>query len=212
MTIFSNFRIGWPADLTLYRLLTDWGGVIGGVSALIAGGIAYRGTLRAARAQVSGIFADIERPAIFVEATRARWHTSYLLNIPFVEYCIHNHGRTAAIIRSRKINAVVVETVPKLPPCEATMELHDWTSIVANGKIENLTETIVRNDDTEKLERVRARTRKLIFSGVIEYEGPFGDRKYVIRFGWIFDPSNPTIPHSNERFVACQAPGYNVNT
>jgi len=29
--------IGWPADLTWYRLLTEWGGLIGGILALIAG-------------------------------------------------------------------------------------------------------------------------------------------------------------------------------
>jgi hypothetical protein len=33
--------MGWPPDLTWYKLLTDWGGVIGGVFALIAGGAAY---------------------------------------------------------------------------------------------------------------------------------------------------------------------------
>jgi hypothetical protein len=32
---------GWPADLTWYKLLTDWGSVIGGGFALIAGGTAY---------------------------------------------------------------------------------------------------------------------------------------------------------------------------
>jgi hypothetical protein len=31
-------QMGWPADLTLYKLLTDWGSIIGGVLALIAGG------------------------------------------------------------------------------------------------------------------------------------------------------------------------------
>ena len=61
--------IGLPADLTWYRLLTDWGSVIGGVFALIAGGIAFMGALWAARTQVRAIFAGIERPAVFVEAS-----------------------------------------------------------------------------------------------------------------------------------------------
>jgi hypothetical protein len=34
-------NIGWPADLTYYKLLTDWGGLIGGCSALIAGAALY---------------------------------------------------------------------------------------------------------------------------------------------------------------------------
>lgn len=34
-------HLGLPLDLTWYRLLTDWGGLIGGVSALIAGIAAY---------------------------------------------------------------------------------------------------------------------------------------------------------------------------
>jgi len=204
--------IGWPADFTWYKLLTDWGSLIGGVFALIAGVIAYIGALRAARTQVSAIFVGIERPAIFVEAQRARWNTSHLPNIPFIEYSIHNHGRTAAIIKSRKMSAAVVETIPKAAPCESATEMHDGTSVVASGALAGLTETIVRNDDTETLERVRARTRTLIFSGIIEYEDPFGKRKFVTRFGWVFDPSDPTIPHSNERFIACDKAGYNVST
>ena len=32
---------GWPPDLTWYKLLTDWGSVIGGVLALIAGAALY---------------------------------------------------------------------------------------------------------------------------------------------------------------------------
>ena len=203
---------GWPADLTWYRLLTDWGSVIGGVFALIAGGIAFIGALWAARTQVRAIFAGIERPAVFVEAQRARWNTSHIPNIPFIEYSIHNHGRTAAIITSRKINAVVVEAVPHVARCETATQMADSTSVVANGILRDLTETIIRNDDTEKLERVRARTRTLIFSGIIKYRGPFGKREFITRFGWIFDPSDPTIPHSNERFIACNKPGYNVTT
>jgi hypothetical protein len=49
-----------PSDRALYKLLTDWGGVIGGVFALIAGWAAYRAgqnqagaTLAAARDQVA---------------------------------------------------------------------------------------------------------------------------------------------------------------
>jgi hypothetical protein len=34
-------NMGWPADQTWYRLLTDWGSVIGGIFALVAGGAAY---------------------------------------------------------------------------------------------------------------------------------------------------------------------------
>ena len=51
--------MGWPADLTWYKLLTDWGSLIGGGFALIAGGVAYlagwlqaRATRRAAEMQV----------------------------------------------------------------------------------------------------------------------------------------------------------------
>jgi hypothetical protein len=41
----------WPPyDLTWYKLLTDWGSLIGGVFALIAGGIAYGAGLHQANA------------------------------------------------------------------------------------------------------------------------------------------------------------------
>jgi hypothetical protein len=33
--------MGWPADLTWYKLLTDWGSLIGGFFALVAGALAY---------------------------------------------------------------------------------------------------------------------------------------------------------------------------
>ena len=36
-------NIGWPADLTWYKLLTDWGSLIGGVFALFAGAALYIG-------------------------------------------------------------------------------------------------------------------------------------------------------------------------
>jgi hypothetical protein len=40
--------MGWPSDLTVYKLLTDWGSLIGGVFALIAGAVAYfAGTMQA---------------------------------------------------------------------------------------------------------------------------------------------------------------------
>ncbi len=54
-----------PDDRNLYKLLTDWGGLIGGVFALIAGLVAYRAgrhqakaTLDAARDQIA---ADVEK-------------------------------------------------------------------------------------------------------------------------------------------------------
>jgi hypothetical protein len=36
----DHVDIGWPANLTFYKLLTDWGSLIGGVFALTAGVIA----------------------------------------------------------------------------------------------------------------------------------------------------------------------------
>ena len=54
-----------PDDRNLYKLLTDWGGLVGGVFALIAGLVAYRAgqhqakaTLDAARDQIA---ADVEK-------------------------------------------------------------------------------------------------------------------------------------------------------
>jgi hypothetical protein len=66
--------MGWPADLTWYKLLTDWGSIIGGVFALIAGGTAYiagwvqaRATQQAAEMQVQ---ADQRRDEREVDALR----------------------------------------------------------------------------------------------------------------------------------------------
>jgi type II secretory pathway pseudopilin PulG len=35
-------NVGWPADLTWYKLLTDWGSVIGGIFALLAAAALYK--------------------------------------------------------------------------------------------------------------------------------------------------------------------------
>lgn len=47
----------WPAYLTAYKLLTDWGSLIGGVFALIAGLVAYVGARQAAAKQITAMTA-----------------------------------------------------------------------------------------------------------------------------------------------------------
>ena len=47
----------WPPDLSTYKLLTDWGSLIGGVLALLAGLIAYIGARQAAAKQVAAMSA-----------------------------------------------------------------------------------------------------------------------------------------------------------
>jgi hypothetical protein len=59
--------LGMPTDLTVYKLLTDWGSFIGGILALIAGGVAYIGARRAAAMQVE---ADRQKEDREVEALR----------------------------------------------------------------------------------------------------------------------------------------------
>jgi hypothetical protein len=56
-----------PADLTWYKVLTDWGSLIGGVFALIAGAAAYIGARQAAKMQVDS---GREREAQEVETLR----------------------------------------------------------------------------------------------------------------------------------------------
>jgi hypothetical protein len=48
-------NMGWPSDLTLYKLFQDQGSFIGGIFALIAGLAAYIGAVRAARMQVKAV-------------------------------------------------------------------------------------------------------------------------------------------------------------
>jgi hypothetical protein len=48
-------NLGLPLDLTWYKLLTDWGSLIGGGFALIAGAIAYIGARQAATKQIAAI-------------------------------------------------------------------------------------------------------------------------------------------------------------
>ena len=48
-------NIGWPPDLTVYKLLTDWGSFIGGGIALVAGVLAYIGARQAAAKQIAAM-------------------------------------------------------------------------------------------------------------------------------------------------------------
>jgi len=47
--------MGWPADLTWYKLLTDWGSFIGGGAALIAGVLAFIATRQATNRQIAAL-------------------------------------------------------------------------------------------------------------------------------------------------------------
>lgn len=47
--------LGLPTDLTWYKLLTDWGSLIGGGFALIAGAVAYIGARQAATKQIGAM-------------------------------------------------------------------------------------------------------------------------------------------------------------
>jgi len=47
--------LGWPADVTLYKLLTDWGSFFAGIFALIAGAVAYIGAKQAAVRQIAAL-------------------------------------------------------------------------------------------------------------------------------------------------------------
>jgi hypothetical protein len=47
----------WPPDLTTYKLLTDWGSLIGGMLALLAGLVAYIGARQAAAKQIAAMAA-----------------------------------------------------------------------------------------------------------------------------------------------------------
>jgi hypothetical protein len=49
--------MAWPPELTAYKLLTDWGSLIGGVLALGAGLIAYIGARQAAAKQIAAMSA-----------------------------------------------------------------------------------------------------------------------------------------------------------
>ena len=76
----------WPTDLTAYKLLSDWGSLIGGVLALFAGLIAYVGARQAAATQVA--------------ATRAR-------------DCLQAHGIAVAIYSELLKLPGVIETTRK---------------------------------------------------------------------------------------------------
>jgi hypothetical protein len=90
--------LGWPADLTWYRLLMDWGGVTGGGAALIAGGIAYlAGRIQAtATTKAAKIQAKVEQSRHHQEVDIVRKSIGLELRqmLPFV-VTLHKHFKNA---------------------------------------------------------------------------------------------------------------------
>lgn len=111
---------GWPAELTWFKLLTDWGGVIGGGFALIAGGAAYiagcvqaRATRQAAKMQVD---AEQRREDREVEALRKSLATE-VRQLIGQALAAHNSLKIliTAATTDRPITARMVESSARVP-------------------------------------------------------------------------------------------------
>ena len=146
---------------------------------------------------------NLERPAVFVEATFARVGYG---GVPHVEYKISNYGRATAIIRSRRVMALIRDEIPDSPPHhDGNAGEQDWTALPCNGVIAQLYENLVPIADRSD---INGGTKKLIFCGRLTYEDAFG-KVYFTDFGSIFEPQDRRNPHIDERFVACDKAGYN---
>ena len=104
--------IGWPADLTWYKLLTDWGSLIGGIFALIAAGLLYyisRRQFNLARAE----FVSTHRPQIIV---RNLTTFGVVVGGPVtISFMIINIGISPAIINSVEACIFLKSKTDKVP-------------------------------------------------------------------------------------------------
>ena len=111
-------NVGWPSDLTAYKLLTDWGSLIGGILALFAGAAAYiagymqaSATREAARLQVEAMRQSAERE---VEALRRSIATEMRIIIA-LSLGAHATLKKLAMQTASPITARMVESSSRVP-------------------------------------------------------------------------------------------------
>jgi hypothetical protein len=100
--------MGWPADLTWYKLLTDWGSLIGGVFALIAGAALYiighvqadaiRKQTVALKQQLRGAEETAERQFALIGITSGNLSSEFINHSPRLRAMLkmQNGGQTPA--------------------------------------------------------------------------------------------------------------------
>jgi hypothetical protein len=110
--------MGWPPDLTVYKLLTDWGSLIGGLFALLAGVAAYlagrtqaKATHEAAQAQIEAIRRSEDRE---LEALKKSLATE-IRQLASSSFGVHTSLKHLAVKPSGTITSRMVESLSALP-------------------------------------------------------------------------------------------------
>ena len=171
--------IGWPADLTWYKLLTDWGSFIGGSFALIAGAALY--CIGQKQAKLTKIVAHaardaakalprIERAYVFAEVIPRA--ISSLGEMP-IDVCFHNHGRAPHLITQLRAYSIILESTPsaliEFPGTENAVP--QGIVIKADGDHWLHTPITINSDGWTKIKTMET---TLFCVGKIEYEDVLG--------------------------------------
>jgi hypothetical protein len=116
--LYAKMDFGMPEDLTWYRLLTDWGSLIGGVFALLAGAAAYiAGRVQASatrQAAVMQVQAERQKGDREVEALRRSLATEIRQIVPRA-FTAHKLLSGLANKQGTPITSPEVESLSRIP-------------------------------------------------------------------------------------------------
>jgi hypothetical protein len=180
--------MGWPADLTWYKLFTDWGSLIGGIFALIAGGLLYwisRKQFTLSRAE----FTSTHRPRIIVRNLST---FGVVVGGPItINFMVINIGESPAVINSIEACIFLKSATEKvsrglrLTTCTIAKER------LVSGEFEIASQTSTFSPEQRHVEMLQKGERSLCIAGCVNYadENKVNRRTGFVRYCDLIDIS-----------------------
>jgi hypothetical protein len=163
--------MGWPADLTWYKLFTDWGSLIGGIFALIAAGLLYhisRRQFNLARAE----FISSHRPRIIIRNITTR---GFVVGLPIeIAFTIVNIGDSNAIIKNARATTILISRNKKTPRHLTLTECNVGRTKLAPGETEVTNKTSKFVPQIHHVEALQKNERLLCIVGCVRYSDENG--------------------------------------
>lgn len=166
--------MGWPVNLTWYKLLTDWGSLFGGIFALIAGGLLYyisRRQFSLARAE----FVSSHRPRIIV---RNLTTSGVVVGSPItINFRMINIGDSPAIIKSVDACVFLKSNTDKAPPDLRLTVCSSAEERLVSGEFANARQTSTFGPQLNHIDALQKAERLLCIAGCVNYTDDNGVRR-----------------------------------